>query len=225
MICVYCGKSATTRDHVPPRCLLEKPYPASLRTVPCCVQCNSAFSLDEQYFLILLGQIGTSATLAAKVEPGAVIDRALTRRPALDERIMNSLERTEDGRIIVRPETERVNRVIQKIALGLFIHRYRKYPVWDVVSDVAAYPYNTEDQRPLPVFTSLFTERLRAKRWKHIQRGVFSYIVVRDPMNGSEHWLVMDFHQTLWGVAHLPNPNSVPVRENRQLSLLDPNTV
>lgn len=220
MLCVYCGEPGMTKDHVPPRCLLEKPYPTNLRTVPCCSRCNSNFSIDEQYFLILLGQIGTSPTLTAKVQPGGAIDRALSRRPAIDERIIQSMETSEDGRIMLHPETERINRVIRKIALGIFVQHYRRYPKWEAVSSVAAFPYNIEDQRPLPFFIATFTERFRAKPWRHVQHGVFSYIIVRDPKDSSKLWCIMDFHQTLWGVAHLPNPRSVSARQSRQLGLL-----
>lgn len=117
MNCVYCGRRATTRDHVPPRCLLEKLYPQNLKTVPCCRKCNNSFSLDEQYFLILLGQIETIPPLTKKVEQGGIIDRALMRALALNQRIIESLAVSEDGRIMFQPEVGRVHRVIQKIAL------------------------------------------------------------------------------------------------------------
>ena len=185
MICVYCGEPATTKDHVPPRCLLEKPYPTNLRTVPCCSRCNSKFSLDEQYFLILLSQIGASPTLAAKVESGGAIDRALSRRPAWH--ICAALQKVSGlgGRFT-----------------GSGISLQHKRP------------------RPLPFFIGTFTARFRTKQWQHVQRGVFSYIIVRDPMHSSTLWCIMDFHETLWGVAHLPNPRSVQARQNRQLWLL-----
>jgi hypothetical protein len=218
---VYCGQRATTRDHVPPRSLLERPFPSNLPTVAGCEPCNCGFSLDEQYFLVLLGQIGNSQTITAKVAPGGVIHRALTRAPALDERIFQALESDdEDGRILIRPEINRIRRVIRKIALGLFVLRYGRVPALDSVRPVNAYPYNLEDQRPAPYFIATFTERFRSKQWKHIQRGVFSYIFVRDPSSSSRVWCVMDFHQTLWGVAHLPNPKSVKVRNDKQLWLL-----
>ena len=225
MNCVYCGRDATTKDHVPPRCLLEKPYPKDLITLWCCQECNNGFSLDEQYFLTVLGQIGTSPTLVNKVEEGGQIDRALTHSPALDERIIQSLETSEDGQITLRPETQRIHRVIRKIALGLFVHRYAKVPSWDAITPVAAYPYNIEDQRPAPFFVATFTERFRSKTWTHVQRGIFSYIVVRDPAQYSKYWCIIDFHQTLWGVSQFPNPRSIPSCQKQQLWLFDENGI
>src|SRR5947209_4210448 len=48
--CTYCSAKATTRDHVPPRCLFPKPMPPDLVTVPCCKDCNQKASLDDEYF-------------------------------------------------------------------------------------------------------------------------------------------------------------------------------
>lgn len=220
--CVYCGKQATTRDHVPPRSLFESPYPNNLKTVPSCADCNSGFSLDEQYFLVLLAKISTSPTLISKVENGGSIYRTLERSPALEVRIISSLETDDEdveGRVFIRPETERVNNIIKKIALGLFVLRYKRFPSWDSLSKVGAYPYNISDQRPLPYFIATFTEKFRNKKWFHLQSNVFSYIFVRDPVSSSRVWCVMDFHQTLWGVVHCPNPRSVKVRNNQQLWL------
>ena len=45
--CSYCLREATTKDHVVPRCLLEKPYPPNLLTIPSCCECNTGFKQDE----------------------------------------------------------------------------------------------------------------------------------------------------------------------------------
>ncbi len=49
MQCVYCGESATTREHCPSRVFLTKPYPTDLPVVPACERCNNGFSSDELY--------------------------------------------------------------------------------------------------------------------------------------------------------------------------------
>ncbi|WP_059173222.1 hypothetical protein [Bacillus sp. FJAT-27445] len=49
MQCVYCGKTASTREHCPSRAFLSKPYPSKLPTVPACEGCNNGFSSDELY--------------------------------------------------------------------------------------------------------------------------------------------------------------------------------
>jgi len=92
MNCVAWGYY-TSSDRFQP--LLEHPYPDNLKTVPTCADCNSGFSLDEQYFLVLLAQKSTSPTLISRVENGGSIYRTLERSPALDKRIISSLE-TDD---------------------------------------------------------------------------------------------------------------------------------
>lgn len=47
--CIYCGKPAFTREHVPSKAFLTRPYPQDLATVPACFECNNGFSSDEKY--------------------------------------------------------------------------------------------------------------------------------------------------------------------------------
>lgn len=55
MTCVYCGADKNlTVDHVPPKLLLEKPYPPNLITVPACFACNQSFQKDDEYTRTML---------------------------------------------------------------------------------------------------------------------------------------------------------------------------
>ena len=137
--CVYCGALATSRDHVPPRFLLEKPLPRDLLTVASCSDCNNSFSLDEQYLQVVIAQIGHVPHLMAKVEEGGVVDRALERDAGLDQRIVDSLEVRPDGRVGLVTEKERILRIVQKIAYGLFVSRYGKRAHFDAFSALAVY--------------------------------------------------------------------------------------
>ena len=47
------GKSRTS-DHIPSRCLLRKPYPSELPTMPTCRDCNSSLAKDEEYLCLFL---------------------------------------------------------------------------------------------------------------------------------------------------------------------------
>jgi len=50
--CMYCGeRPGPTRDHVPPKGLFPKPRPANLVTVPCCEECRTTQTLDDEYFI------------------------------------------------------------------------------------------------------------------------------------------------------------------------------
>lgn len=49
--CIYCGATTDlTDDHVPPKCLFERPRPTNLITVPSCRPCNERFGRDDEYF-------------------------------------------------------------------------------------------------------------------------------------------------------------------------------
>ena len=52
--CIYCGRNPETRDHVPSRVLLDKPFPDNLPVVDACRTCNEDFSQDEEYLACLI---------------------------------------------------------------------------------------------------------------------------------------------------------------------------
>jgi hypothetical protein len=53
--CAYCGEQRKlTKDHVPPKLLLEHPYPPNLWTVPACADCNASFKADDEYSRAIL---------------------------------------------------------------------------------------------------------------------------------------------------------------------------
>lgn len=55
-VCCYCGDAAaTTRDHIPPKAIFNKPRPSDLITVPCCFKCNNRASRDDEQFKAYLG--------------------------------------------------------------------------------------------------------------------------------------------------------------------------
>ena len=214
--CIYCGKEADTREHVPARCLLEKPYPANLYTLPSCSKCNKSYSLDEEFFLATLAQIGTRSSLTEKIEDGGIVDRAFLRSPALERRFLESMEIGQGERVFIRPELNRINRVIQKTAFGLFIIRYDKIPLLSDIKNVVAYPYNIMDSRPPARILATHTEKFAPKRWDSIQKGIFSFIVVRDKMADNCITCIMDFHETLWGVVEFPEPSAISRRGTKK---------
>ena len=53
-MCVYCGGTPNTRDHVPSIVFLDEPLPRDLPVVDACEKCNNGFSIHEQYLACLL---------------------------------------------------------------------------------------------------------------------------------------------------------------------------
>lgn len=123
--CIHCGTSISTVsknwDHVPTKGLLDRPLPPHVPQVEVCGQCNSGFSLDEEYFVTFL-----SCVLSGSTAPGAQanprIQRALARNPALVARLDAGKRAvtTQSGeeKIIWQPEFERINRIVVKNARG-----------------------------------------------------------------------------------------------------------
>src|SRR5688572_5404399 len=56
ILCCYCGlRKATTKDHIPPRSIFNKPRPHDLITVPSCIECNLSASKSDERFKAYLG--------------------------------------------------------------------------------------------------------------------------------------------------------------------------
>lgn len=114
--CVHCGGATETRDHMPSKVLLEKPYPENLPVVWACGGCNGSFSLDEDYLACLL-----ACTLAGSTDPQRVerqgVRRILERSPALRERLELSRRVVGDDAIF-QVEEARVRNLVLKLARG-----------------------------------------------------------------------------------------------------------
>ena len=84
--CIYCGGPAETRDHVPSRCLLERPYPENLPVVASCARCNQGFSKDEEYLVCLIESALCGSTDPDKIKRPTVAN-ILRNSPTLRARI------------------------------------------------------------------------------------------------------------------------------------------
>lgn len=112
--CIYCGAQDNTREHVPSRVLLDKPYPENLPIVGACHPCNNSFSKDEEYLACLIEAVVAGSTEPAEIQRPSIA-ALLNRSPALRARIESSKTK-EGGRTVFQVEHERVRRVLLKIA-------------------------------------------------------------------------------------------------------------
>lgn len=91
-LCYWCGKPATSREHVPPKCLFpeskdlrgldKKDYRKNLITVPSCDEHNLRKSNDDEYLLVCLAsRVGNNAT--AYLHTCTKVRRARDRNPFL----------------------------------------------------------------------------------------------------------------------------------------------
>lgn len=204
-ICVYCGRTADTHDHVVPRCLLERPFPLNLLTVDSCQLCNSDYSLDEEYFLAVIASSGFVRSLTAKVRENGVVDRMLSRKPHLDDLITDALHLDEGGRVFLRVQEKRVARVVQKVAFGMYLHRYRPSRI-PQLSEFRVWPVAHAENSINAINVMTHNERFRSRRWIAFQRGVFDYMFARNWIWADFGKLVciMKFHETVWAAVSCP---------------------
>jgi len=114
--CIYCFNKPETREHVPSKVLLDKPYPQNLPIVEACGKCNQGFSLDEEYLTCLLECVICGTTDPESLQRES-IRKILNRKPKLRERLEKS-KKIIDGQTHFESEMKRIERVIKKLAQG-----------------------------------------------------------------------------------------------------------
>lgn len=154
----------------------------------------------------MLAQVGVTPKLSGMVADGGVVDRALMRSERLARRIEDALSVAPDGRVMIAPELKRVNRVLSKIAHGLFVARYGRNPGVSAFVAMGLFPFGIEDLRPPHVLLSAYNERFEAKRWTKVQEHVFSYAFVRQPGGQGRLFCLMSFFEEAWGAVDCPHP-------------------
>lgn len=117
-VCIYCGGPRETRDHVPPRVLLDEPFPENLPVVPSCTSCNSSFSLDEEYCAALIdcAAVGTAMpTPRHRPKVRAILER----KPALASMLQAARSVDESsGSVSFAPDLDRLTAMALKLARG-----------------------------------------------------------------------------------------------------------
>lgn len=136
--CYACQNIATTREHVPPKCLFPKQKDVTgdvdlrrnLITVPSCEEHNLCKSEDDEYFLYVIS-MNLPANAIAQAHWSTKLKRAFERRPTL---INSMLSNSEDVNVMDRHtgriyEAVRVdlngscfNKTLELIALGVYYH-------------------------------------------------------------------------------------------------------
>lgn len=137
--CAYCRKfKSSTVDHVPPKLLLQQPFPPNLLTVPCCGDCNQSFKADDEYTRTIIGvDVRASINAAAQYNLPAII-RSLQKPDArgFAEYIASQSSASAilgpDGNPmgqIIEPDRKRIDNTGAHIIRGLyFIEMNRPLP-------------------------------------------------------------------------------------------------
>ena len=132
-VCVFCGKPATTRDHVPPKGIFLKPRPSNLITVPSCQSCNNGASAwDEGFRNIISMRPGGDTPDAVTLWKQKALPSLRRNRPEM-ERLRKTMRdvpvAAQDGRILghvtlVNFDATAHDRTIERITRGLYFHHY-----------------------------------------------------------------------------------------------------
>lgn len=129
--CDYCGKAATTVDHVVPRCLFPVKNPGTLVTVPACKKCNADKATDDDYLrdMMVIDIDNSRHPVAQELLRGKVARSARSNRSHLarDIRSYSKLIPRHSkgglylGHLLGTPlQSDRVNRIIKWITRGLY---------------------------------------------------------------------------------------------------------
>jgi len=203
-VCVYCKGEAQTRDHVVARTVLGQPLPLHTYTVPACHKCNGEYGLDEEYFVAVLGMIGRTPEIEKRVAENADIYRILEHSQKLDERLVSSVVLLPGLEVppILSLEQDRIHTVVQKIAFGLYLAKFR--------------PNNLpplSDFRPVPIEKVRLIEKMnitpsfRLRRWTVIKKDVFEYVFFRswiEPYVGIRFCLMRFYGSTFLAAVRCP---------------------
>lgn len=154
--CYACKNIATTREHVPPKCLfpdeLGEDYRINLITVPSCEKHNNSKCKDDEFLLVnLAGIIGCNKVgLAHKFFK---VDRAIHRtggqllKKAME---IQSVEKLSSQRGIEfeiswgTPNIDRLQQCFCLIGRGLHYHHYKERFEGRVVSEIVYIPLKDE---------------------------------------------------------------------------------
>lgn len=113
-LCIYCGKKANSREHIPSRVFLKVPYPDNLGIVPACKRCNNGYSSDEIFLYLFI----------EKLKKRFYKDYEFSNDTLLRIGKYKSIVNEVDGLInnaqgnLYSIKDLRVNNVLEKLALG-----------------------------------------------------------------------------------------------------------
>jgi hypothetical protein len=184
--CVHCGGPDETDDHVPSKVLLDEPYPENLIVCSLCLNCNNAFSIDEEYLACLL-----ECVIAGEADPEKLrrpkIAKILTRNRPLLERLRRAKSAGESGPVWA-VENERVKTIILKLARGHAAYEYNE-PRLSEPDLIDIKPLVTLDERARRIFEDSNESSLAA--WPEVGSRALQRLLVVGSDVYSEGWLVV----------------------------------
>ncbi|MBS1629379.1 MAG: hypothetical protein JST27_04910 [Bacteroidetes bacterium] len=133
-ICCYCGKAvATTKDHIPPKAIFNKPRPSDLITVPACRDCNNGASTHDELFMAFLGM----HVAGQRGEAERLFKEGTLKTVKRNKRLYQMVAKTIKPVNVITPggiftgkgyavpwDSDAHDAVIERIVRGLFFYHY-----------------------------------------------------------------------------------------------------
>lgn len=153
-ICYWCGKAATSREHVPPKCLFpeekdvkeiyERSFRNNLITVPSCEEHNLGKSQEDEYLMVCLSsRVGNNGV--AYVHSATKGTRARRRKPTIVKVVSEGIVELGGSEYPVQwvsIDNTRLVRSFESIARALYFHEQKKVFVGQctIVSRIFSHP-------------------------------------------------------------------------------------
>jgi len=207
-VCIYCGKTADTREHIPPKQFFKGVPNKPLITVPSCNECNAGFQKHEDFFRQFYASMLMARSPEAKKLMDEEVSRSIIRTPALGHQMFSQMKLVDaytktglyKGRMTMYTVSDsdkiRIDRVVTKVIKGLFFYEFGKtIPVDWVMKIVWITPQVEKKQK--------FDEMGKQPYWRVIKEDTFAYWVNHVPETFQSVWLLDFFKIPLFYVLVL----------------------
>lgn len=206
--CIYCGKPADTREHIPPKQFFKGTPDKPLITVPSCKSCNAGFSKDEDFFKQFYASMLMDRSPEAKKLMEGEVSRALLRKPALGHQMFSQMKLVDaytksglyKGKMtmytVSDSDRKRIDRVVTKVIKGLFFHEFGQTISEDWIIKIIWITPKVEKEQKLD-------EMGKQPYWRVIREDTFAYWVNHVPKTFQSVWLLDFFKIPLFYVLVL----------------------
>lgn len=192
--CIYCWepltRESTSKEHVPPKSLLDEPYAANLNIDHSCISCNNKFSQDEEYFSCIIECARCGSTNPDKLIRNKII-KTLKKNNKLLSKIKTNTQQSLSEMTGLVINRQRVKDVVIKICQGHAAYdlaerlldspsKIRVTPLIQMSSKVRALFESPIENSLLPeVGTRALVKILSesGSAWQIVQKGQYRFMV------------------------------------------------
>jgi len=220
--CYYCGKNATTKEHVPPKCIFPEiaasngvDYRKNLIKVPSCKIHNTEKSNDDEYFLFILTSTVDANELAQKQFTSKTI-RTLLRRPYIAKTFINNPKKIwlQEGKIITPSisysvDNKRFFNIIEHIVRGLIYYEFgrsiKNHKVKTVYTTAALSSIDEKRRVVLNKLIINLNDIISKESYKGDNQKIFKYAVFSEDDSYIVKMVFYELFETLTVAKKMPN--------------------